>query len=175
MKFDRAFELLIGHEGGYTTNRNDRGNWTGGKVGVGILKGTKFGIAANTYPNLDIKNLTVEQAKEIYLRDFWKKARCDELPHTVRFDVFDIAVNSGVKRAHILLQRALQVTDDGIVGVKTKAALSKYDPEQLLMRLAAERILFYSNLNDFKHFGKGWVRRVAANLQIYVKEVNKNG
>ena len=57
MNFEKAFERLIGHEGGYSTDRNDPGNWTGGKVGSGTFKGTKYGIAANTYPNLDIKNL----------------------------------------------------------------------------------------------------------------------
>ena len=34
MNFDKAFKLLIGHEGGFTDNRSDPGNWTGGKVGV---------------------------------------------------------------------------------------------------------------------------------------------
>ena len=46
--FDEAFKRLIGHEGGYSTDRRDPGNWTGGRVGVGTLKGTKFGLAANT-------------------------------------------------------------------------------------------------------------------------------
>lgn len=172
MNFDRAFELLIGHEGGYTTNRNDRGNWTGGVVGKGELKGTKFGIAASSYPKLDIKNITLAQAKAIYLRDFWTRAKCDQLPSTVRFDVFDVAVNSGVKRSAILLQKALGVTADGIIGKQTMAAVNKFDPEQLLMLYAAQRIYFYANLKDWQHFGKGWARRVASNLEIYVKEVN---
>lgn len=55
MTFDKAFDRLIGHEAGYSNDRRDPGNWTGGIVGKGQLKGTKFGIAANTYPNLDIK------------------------------------------------------------------------------------------------------------------------
>ncbi|WP_236513543.1 glycosyl hydrolase 108 family protein, partial [Escherichia coli] len=61
MNFDQAFKVTIGHEGSFTLNKNDAGNWTGGKVGVGQLKGTKYGIAANSYPNLDIKNLTLDQ------------------------------------------------------------------------------------------------------------------
>ena len=64
MNFDKAFELLIGHEGGYTTNPKDAGNWTGGKQGVGVNKGTKYGIAANSYPSLDIKNLTQIKPKQ---------------------------------------------------------------------------------------------------------------
>jgi hypothetical protein len=66
ISFDQAFHRLIGHEGGYSDDRRDPGNWTKGKIGAGILKGTKYGLAANTYPNLDIKNLTLAQAKEIY-------------------------------------------------------------------------------------------------------------
>jgi len=70
ISFEEAFRRLIGHEGGYSKDKRDPGNWTGGKVGgVGILKGTKFGLAANTY-NLDIKNITLAQAKEIYQRDW---------------------------------------------------------------------------------------------------------
>jgi lysozyme family protein len=64
--FDDSFKELIGQEGGVTKNPKDPGDWTGGKVGVGILKGTKLGIAANTYPHLDIENLTVADAKTIY-------------------------------------------------------------------------------------------------------------
>ena len=55
--FKQAFDLLIGHEGGYTNNPNDPGNWTGGKVNSGTLRGTKYGISAASYPTLDIKNL----------------------------------------------------------------------------------------------------------------------
>ncbi|MDH1334083.1 hypothetical protein N5D77_07565 [Comamonas thiooxydans] len=70
MDFDKAFDRLIGHEGKFTNNPKDDGNWTGGKQDRGELKGTKFGIAANTYPHLDIKSLTIEQAKAIYREDF---------------------------------------------------------------------------------------------------------
>ncbi|MEZ9473500.1 glycosyl hydrolase 108 family protein, partial [Vibrio lentus] len=68
-----AFERVIGHEGKYQNLYDDRGNWTTGVVGEGERKGTKFGIAAMSYPHLNIKQLTIEQAKEIYYRDFWLK------------------------------------------------------------------------------------------------------
>ena len=63
MNFDKAFDRLIGHEGGFTNDSRDAGNWTGGKVGVGKLVGTKFGLSAATYPTLDIKNITIVEAK----------------------------------------------------------------------------------------------------------------
>lgn len=164
MNFEKAFEILIGHEGGYTDNPKDPGNWTGGKQGVGVLKGTKFGIAANTYPDEDIKNLTVPRAKYLYLRDFWNKLSLDKLPECVRFDLFDAAVNSGVKQSAKFLQRAAGVADDGVIGPATIAAANKIDPEQLDSRISGYRLLFLTDLKVFPDFGKGWVRRVANNL-----------
>ena len=116
--FDEAFRRLIGHEGGYSADRRDPGNWTGGKVGVGVLKGTKYGIAANTYPNLDIKNLTIAQAKEIYKKDWWDKLGGNGLHSAITFQLWDFAINAGKKRAVMELQQAVGVTADGIIGPK---------------------------------------------------------
>lgn len=67
--------VALKHEGGYSNTRNDPGNWTGGQVGIGALKGTKYGIAAHVYPALKIKNLTLEDAKSTYERDIGESAR----------------------------------------------------------------------------------------------------
>ena len=69
--FDECFSRLQIHEGGYSSIPEDKGNWTSGKIGVGVLMGTKFGISAARYPFLDIKNLTLAEAKDIYFDDFW--------------------------------------------------------------------------------------------------------
>lgn len=128
MIFDKAFEVLIGHEGGFTNDPKDRGNWTTGVVGKGQLKGTKYGISAMAYPNEDIKNLTLDRAKVIYRADFWDKVLADQLPEVVRFDLFDVAVNSSVVRAIKFLQRALGVSEDGRIGPATVAAARAADP-----------------------------------------------
>ena len=78
--FEKAFERVIGHEAGYTTGRGDPGGET------------KYGISKRQYPHLDIKNLTLEQAKQIYKRDYWDKIP-KELPPYIKFQVFDFAVN----------------------------------------------------------------------------------
>lgn len=169
MNFDEAFKLTIGHEGGYTTHRSDPGNWTGGKVGVGTLKGTKYGIAANSYPNEDIKNLTLDRAKQIYKRDYWDKAKCDQLPNGLRFHVFDVSVNSGVSRGIKTLQQALGVNADGLIGPKTIGAAKSQDPNEVLFTFYSFRITFYTSLSTFTTFGKGWMNRVAGNLKIGVK------
>ena len=54
MDFQTAFQSLIGNEGGYSLDPHDRGNWTGGAINVGECKGTKFGISAAAYPNLEL-------------------------------------------------------------------------------------------------------------------------
>jgi len=168
MNFDKAFELLIGHEGGFTQNPKDAGNWTGGKVGVGVNKGTKYGIASNSYPNLDIKNLTLAQAKAIYKRDYWDKVKGDQLPSNLAFHVFDMAVNSGVSRAIKLLQKTVETTEDGIIGQKTLNAANLMNVNKSIQIYNANRLQFYTSLKDFSTFGKGWTNRVANNLKLGV-------
>jgi lysozyme family protein len=66
--FNACFDILIGHEGVYTANPDDKGNWTGGQCGVGKCLGTKYGISARaSFPAFDIKNLTLDAARGIYL------------------------------------------------------------------------------------------------------------
>lgn len=166
MNFDEAFKITVGHEGGFTLNRADAGNWTGGRVGLGLLKGTKYGIAANTYQNEDIRNLTIERAKLLYKRDFWDKAKCDQLPDELRFHVFDVSVNSGVSRGVKTLQQALGVASDGVIGVKTLTAANSQDPRDILLKFYSFRISFYTSLGNFGTFGKGWMNRVAGNLKM---------
>lgn len=171
MNFEIAFQRLIGHEGGYSNDRNDPGNWTGGKVGLGFLKGTKFGLAANTYPKLDIKNITVVEAKEIYKRDWWDKLGADQLHPAIVYQLWDFAINAGKSRAVKELQQVAGVPDDGIIGPKTISAVKVMEVNDVLLRLAAERLKFYTSLSTWDRYGKGWTNRVAENL-IYAAQDN---
>lgn len=168
MNFDDAFRILVNpqHEGGFTDNPKDPGNWTGGRVGVGTCKGTKFGISAKTYPNEDIAHLTLERAKFLYQRDFWGPAGCDIVPDKVKYELFDTAVNSGVVQAIKLLQRAVDATADGIIGPQTTLRVTSCDQQWLLRRFQAKRIQFYTSLPPewFAEFGRGVMNRIAANM-----------
>ena len=97
-KFAACLPVTLGFEGVYSTVRADPGNWTGGKVGKGELKGTKKGIAASAYPDLDIVHLTDAEIAAIYERDYWRPIRGDELPAGPDLMTFDFAVNSGTSR-----------------------------------------------------------------------------
>jgi lysozyme family protein len=155
------FERVLEHEGGFSDDRRDPGNWTGGVVGKGVLKGTKYGIAANTFPNVDIRNLTKDQAREIYRGLYWNAIRGDQLPSGVDWAVFDFAINSGTVRAVMALQRALGLADDGRLGPVTLAAAYRVDPRKVIAAICDERLAFMRRLKHWKTYGKGWSRRVA--------------
>lgn len=157
--FDRCFDLVVGSEGTYDDDPDDRGNWTSGRVGEGQLNGTKYGIAAFVYPNLDIKRLSLERAKEIYRKDYWGDF-ADTLPSGLDYLWFDICVNNGRRQANILLQRGLDVDADGIIGPKTLAAISEADMDALINAVSYYRIPFYKKLKMFWKYGRGWLNRV---------------
>ncbi len=164
MNFETAFQRVVGTEGGYTRLATDKGNWTGGKIGVGKLKGTKFGISAKSYPDLDIENLTLADAHAIYLTDYWTKIRAEELPTQLRYDVFDLAVNSGVRRAIEFLQQAAAVEVDGDFGPKTLHAVKGINPYLLLRRMDGYRLQLMTDDAKWPVFGRGWVIRVIKNM-----------
>lgn len=159
--YPALFERVLVHEGGYSNDRDDPGNWTGGKVGSGELLGTKYGIAANTFPNEDIKNLTKERARELYRSLYWGKVKGDQLPAGVDWAVLDYAINSGPFRAAVSLQRALKVADDGAIGPLTLKALGTANPAKIINAICDERLAFMKKLAHWPKYKNGWTRRVA--------------
>jgi len=157
MDFDTAFSRLIDSEGGYTNNPADPGGET------------KFGISKRSYPDVDIANLTLDGAKAIYMRDFWNPLG-DAHP-AIKFQCFDFAVNSGIGTAIRKLQLAVGVADDGHWGPQSAAALAGMDLNDVLMRFAAQRLIFMTSLSTWDSFGKGWARRIAKDL-LYAAEDN---
>jgi lysozyme family protein len=152
MDFAQAFEKLIGHEGGYVNHRADPGGET------------KYGISKRSYPQEDIKNLTLERAKHLYLRDYWGPAGCDCLPAAIRLQVFDTAVNSGLHRAIVTLQKAVGEHEDGKLGPLTLQAVQSMPVPRLIARFNAHRLIFMAELTTWPAFGRGWAKRVAHNL-----------
>jgi len=164
MNFDEAFDRLIGHEAGFSIDPADPGNWTGGVRDVGELKGTNFGIAANTYPDIDIEGLTLEEAKAIYYRDWWLKLGADKLDEAIVFQLWDFAVNSGMGNAKRVLQRAVGVAEDGRIGPVTLQKIASMSKYEVLFKFTAAKIRFYTSLSTWPRFGKGWMNRTAGQL-----------
>lgn len=104
--WDRVKEFTGGWEGGFQNFDWDPGNWTGCVPGKGVNKGTNFGISACSYPNLDIRNITKQQAEEIYFRDYWQRSGASELSWPMCLLVYDTAVNFGSTTAAIWLKES---------------------------------------------------------------------
>lgn len=128
--FDAAFAIVVGIEGGYVNDPADPGGET------------RFGISKRQYPQIDIASLTLDQAKALYLRDYWSVCRCDELPWDMALAVFDCAVNQGPGTAERIHASA-----------------------KTLIEFQAERAVIYAKLATFPEFGRGWMRRLFAIFQ----------
>ena len=159
--FERAFAVVVGHEGGLSLNPADPGNWTGGSCGSGLCRGTKFGVSAAAYPGLDIAALTMAEAQAVYRQDYWDRVQGDALPPPLALLVFDAAVNSGVDRAVRWLQGAAGVGADGVVGPVTLQAVSGFGGAVLMAEFQARRLLFMAGLPTWRQFGAGWARRLS--------------
>lgn len=125
---------------------------------------TKFGIAKNANPTVDIAKLTYAQAKDIYRRNYWGKCKCPELPERLAIHLFDAAVNHGTTTAIKMLQRAVNVPDDGDLGPKTLAAVKALPEKQVVYFFIQHRRNFYlkiveRNPSQMK-FLKGWMNRI---------------
>ena len=161
-KFTRCFNFTVAAEGGYSNSAADPGNWTGGAVGSGKLLGTKFGISAAAYPQLDIASLTASAAEAIYQRDYWAPIQGDSLPDPVALVAFDAAVNAGPRQAVTWLQQALGIAADGVLGQQSLAALGDGDPATVAREALARRVDYSARLPTWSAFGLGWSRRFIA-------------
>jgi lysozyme family protein len=172
--FDQCFAITVGIEGArLSTDPNDRGNWTTGVVGKGVCKGSKFGISAESHPDLDIANLTQDAAKALYRADEWARIRGDDLPPPMACLAFDAAVNNGDGRAERWLQSAAGAHVDGQVGDLTiaavKARAAAVGGFQLCADFMALRLAFMSLLPTWRLYGanpasyapEGWAKRLS--------------
>lgn len=164
MNFDQAFGIIVGEEGTLSVIPSDKGNWTGGQVNVGTLKGTKYGISAAAYPFEDIPNLTLARAKFLAKRDYWDYFSGDAIPAALAFGLFDAGFNEGVGEATRLAQKALGIAVDGVLGRATIAGLLNCNVPKFARSFAIARIVAYASLAYWVQDHDGWTGRV---LDVY--------
>tara|TARA_B100001778_G_C18571461_1_gene622809 strand:- start:60 stop:536 length:477 start_codon:yes stop_codon:yes gene_type:complete len=152
VEFNDIIEVVLHHEGGYVNDPKDPGGET------------NFGIAKRSHPDVDIKNLTKDGAKEIYYQEYWMKNRVPQLPDDLKHIYFDMCVNQGRGRAVKILQQTANAKGaglkvDGGLGPKTIGALKGVE----LQRVRAYRIKYYADLvtrkPDLERFYYGWFKR----------------
>lgn len=153
--FNQAIPKLLMKEGGdkYTNIYGDAGGET------------KYGITKRSYPHLDIKNITEDQAKEIYKRDYWNRICGDRIEvQTVSESIFEAAVNMGVKTASKMVQLAIGADPDGIIGDKTIAKLNNTDAATFKALFTLATIARYAHICNTDRtqskFLLGWINRV---------------
>lgn len=160
MQFQEAFDKLINNERGFVIDNGGPTNW---------------GISQRAYPELteqQIRDLHPEQARAYYLRDYWGPAGCEAIPGLIRFEHFDMAVNSSARGRPTTAIKILQFAAglpraeiDGILGPRSLQAVNSMNPWRLLHRYTGRRIQYYTSLRDalWDEAGKGWMNRVALN------------
>jgi lysozyme family protein len=146
MDINKAFSILMDFEGGISNA--DKGGLT------------KFGISQKAYPDLDIENLTTDQARVIYEKDYWNYMQCSELPEAIRYIVFDTGVNMGVNSAIKILQKAECIQTDGLMGNQTLNMSSNVIPIEYLLHRLLRYIQIATKDPSQLIFMNGWANRI---------------
>jgi lysozyme family protein len=173
-KLEISLITIWGHEGGFQKLKGDPGNWTGGAIGYGVLKGTKYGISAASYPDLDIENLTLQQAANIYRRDFWNRLRLDDVKNQIiATEVLDTSINCGLGTGGRILQSAINLTNypnkdltvDGNIGPLTIAAVNNHPRPPALYKMlnvlqGMRYVEIIERFPEREQFVNSWMTRI---------------
>jgi lysozyme family protein len=160
---DEALDYLLDEEGGWSNHKSDRG----GATMYGVTQGTYDGWRKKKKrPQQSVRNISKDEARELYKSEYWDASSCDRLPWPVSYLVFDAAVNSGPSRAVTWCQTGLGVKPDGKVGPNTLAVAQRVVDEGIgsaLLAIVDARVVFLSRLvqrdQSQTAFLLGWWRR----------------
>lgn len=155
--FDQCLALVLKHEGGYVNNPKD----PGGRTNLGVTQKVWEEWVKHPVDEAAMRALGPADVGPLYKDRYWNRVRGDDLPSGVDYAVFDLAVNSGVGRASKILQAALGLPTDGIVGPKTIEAAQAANARELATNICERRQDFLQSLPTFDTFGRGWTRRVS--------------
>lgn len=160
MDFDRAFDLLMTHEGGFV--HRPFSDDPGGATKYGI---TEAVAKENGYTG-KMQDLDILFAKQIYKNLYWDKCQCDAMPDPIRYPLFDGAVNSGVNQSIKWLQSCLGLKVDGSLGPLTRQAANMSAPQVLRQQMIGKRLEFMTRLSNWNANARGWAKRIASILEM---------
>jgi lysozyme family protein len=162
-RFQEIFKHTLKWEGGDKLHNiaGDSGGWT------------KYGIAYNHnqihFDSLEeFKQMDYDTACGIAYQDYCIPIRLDLVNKEAQAMLFDISYNAGARTAIKLAQRALKLTDDGILGKKTKEALKWLDKNELYLQRVNYYKAIVKNKTSQNKFLKGWLNRSKYFLQTEI-------
>lgn len=160
-RFERALRFIIAVEGGISNDKDDRG----GLTGFGVTQGTYNQYRRwKHWPLRPVTEISDDEIEDVYLSLFWGPLRCEDLPEPVDLVVFDSGVQHSPHTAAKLLQTAVGVTADGLIGPNTLAACADAHADDLALAIIQGRRELYQKIVD-EHpeqgkFLKGWLNRL---------------
>jgi len=171
--FEKAFGPMIRHEGypGYVNNPHDHGGETIAGISRKNWPGWIGWDMVDTFKKLPGRNEAMKNSadlaamvKKFYRQNFWTPSLTEIESQDVANWLFDKYVNMGIRQANKLLQRALDLPDDGRFGPQTLRAVNSTDPAQVVAKCRDQAKTFYMALAEKdptqKQFLKGWLARV---------------
>jgi lysozyme family protein len=160
--FEKSLELVLQHEGGYTNHPSD----PGGRTNLGVTQRVWEDYVGHKVDEQTMRNLTKELVAPLYRKEYWDAVHGDKLPCGADYLAFDFAVNAGAFRSIKTIQRALNITADGIIGPVTLKSIQGANAEDFINNFTNAKERFYRSLSNFPTFGRGWFNRVAKSKRI---------
>ncbi len=177
---DLSFDFVFKWEGVLSDDAADRGGLTKYGISLEFAKSVRADIDGDgVVTRKDIQALTIDDARELFDKNFWRALKCDDFEAPVAFALFNAGTNTGVRRSRVLLQRGINrvnlcvlgisapIADDGRVGPCTIAAynalMAKGLARVLALALVVELMNFYraivKNNPSQRVFLNGWLNR----------------
>jgi lysozyme family protein len=160
-RFNDCLAFTLKEEGGYSNNPADHG----GATNYGVTQATydNFRVGQGL-PQQPVSMITLDETTQIYYSGYWVPSKAGQLPQPVDLCVFDTAVNSGASRAGMLLQAAVGVLQDGIVGRDTLTAVNAMPALAVATQFCDQREAFLRGIVSRDptqaRFLNGWVNRI---------------
>ncbi|MDR5661010.1 glycosyl hydrolase 108 family protein [Burkholderia cenocepacia] len=154
--FDDAFDALMGNEGGYSNNPKDPGGET--------IWGITARVARASGYLGPMRQLPRETAKAIAKKLYWDPLHLDSFDPRIAFQIFDAHYNGDGGHYVIWMQGSAGIAVDGLMGPNTIAAIQSTPPWRFLLRWNSLRLQYFTSLQRWLDFGRGWTRRIANNL-----------
>jgi lysozyme family protein len=168
--FRDCLALVLKHEGGYVHHEKD----PGGRTNLGVTQRVWEEWVGHEVDEKAMRALTPALVAPMYEMKYWRTSYCEKLPRGLDLLVFSMAVNAGSGRSVKLLQDAIGVVADGIIGPNTMAKINDANVETLIDKFSEARTAFYKGLKTFPVFGRGWLSRTDSE-RLEALDMAKNG